>query len=298
MSSYSDLKRGGETLNSKLFRILNSAVCFILSFISVNYLSWFVSAVACKIFKCDVIVYFTGLKIITPVDADLFWNRLRVILIYGTPAVFPLLFGLFSLYIYDKTRQIKTLFNVYLLWNFFVGTMMFAAQGAIASLGVSEANSEFYRNLAVVYSWFYIPAPLAYILNVPFAILFLYFGKHAVRLFLLFAYSFVKVNKLSRRRKYFIETMVVPFVIGCIAIIALKFYSNLIYDMFMVLLYFITFGIGMLYGLYTLTETEIMKDEVLKYKSFQEASYLLPVLLIAVCAFVYLAREGIYFSFN
>lgn len=298
MSSYSDLKRGQETWISKVFRIVNSIICFILAFISVNYLSWFAMAFVGKFFKCDAIVYSYGIKFITPVDPELFWNKIKIILIFSTPVLFPLLFGLACLYIYDKTKGIKSVLNLYLAWGFMIGTITFATQNVIASLGLGQVNSEYYRNLAVVYSWLRIPIPLVYILNIPFAIVFLYFSKHAVRPFLLFAYSFTKVNKLSRRRKYYIETMALPFILGSIIVLCLKFYVGLIHDMFIILLYFVGMGISMLYGIYSLGETEIMKDEVLKYKSLQEANYFLPVLLIVVCGLVYLARQGVYLSFN
>ncbi len=298
MSSYSDLKRGGETLISKIFRILNSTICFILAFISVNYLSWFAMALVGKFFKCDAIVYSYGIKFITPVDPEQFWNKLKILLIFSTPALFPLVFGLLCLYVYDRLKNVKTLLNLYLVWCFLIGTITFSTQGVIASLGYGEINSEYYRNFAVVFSWLRIPLPLVYVFNIPFAIVFLYFSRHSIRPFLLFAYSFTKVNKLSRRRKYYLETMAAPFILGAITILALKFYVGLIHDMFMVLLYFIALGICMLYGIYSLDETEVMKDEVIKYKTLQEANYLLPVVLIVVCGLVYLARQGVYLSFN
>ncbi len=298
MGEYSEMRRGHETWTSKLFRIFNSTVCFSLAYIIITYLSWMAMALMGKFFKCDAIVYFYGIKFITPVDPELFWNKLRILLIYTSGPIFALLFGLLCLYIYDKIKHLKTVLNLFLVWGFVVGSAIFVAQGAIATLGYNEYNSPYYLNLAVVFAWIRVPLFLVYALNLPFLILFLFLGTNAVRPFLKFAYSYTKINKMSRRRRYYIETAVIPFILGAGGIIFMKYYIDIVHDMFVQLVYFLTIFFMMVLGIYSLQHAEVLKDDVLKYKSLQQVNIIFPLLLIAVMAVIYITRQGLYISFN
>lgn len=298
MSEFSESRKGHETLASKTYRVLNSTVCFMLAYLLITYLWWFAMAAVGKFFKCDAIVYFYGIKFITPVDPVHFWDKLRILLIYSAGPLFSLLFGLLCLYIYDKTKHIKTIFNLFLLWCFFVGTSLFAAQGVIASLGYNEYNSPFYLNFSVVFSWLRIPVFLVYVFNVPFLLILIFFSSNAVKPFLKFAYSYTKINKLSRRRKYFLEVAVIPFILGSLGFVFMKYYINIVHDMFAQLTYLTTLFIGLMLAVYALPHAEVLKDDVLKYKNLQTYPIIAPILLAVLIALIYIARQGVYLSFN
>ncbi|MFN8287420.1 MAG: hypothetical protein U0V74_11725 [Chitinophagales bacterium] len=298
MDEYSERRKGHETWTSKLFRIVNSTVCFALAYVVITYLSWLAMALVGKFFKCDAIVYFYGIKFITPVAPELFWNKLRVILIYSSGPVFALLFGLLCMYVYDKTKHLKTVLNLFLVWGFVVGSAIFVSQGVIAALGHNEYNSPYYVNLAVVFAWLRIPVFFVYVFNLPFLILFLFLGTNAVRPFLKFAYSYTKINKMSRRRRYYIETAVVPFILGAMGIIFMKYYIDIVHDMFVQLVYFLAIFFMMVLGIYSLQHAEVLKDDVLKYKVLQQINVVFPLLLIGALAIIYITRQGLYISFN
>ena len=161
-----DLK-GKEQWYSKLFRIVNSAVCFSIAYIVLTYLHWVVMALVGNVFKFDAFVYYFGIKFILVSEV---WTRLKVTFVYGSGPVFFLVAGLFCVYFYSRLKKFPTLLNVLFLWGFVIGTSVFCAQGAVASLGAGEYNSPFYQGFTVVYAWWRIPEAGVYFFS-PFFIL-------------------------------------------------------------------------------------------------------------------------------
>jgi hypothetical protein len=242
-----------------------------------------------KLFKFDAFVYYYGIKFILNNNI---WNRLKITLIYTSGPLAVLVIGLLCLYFFDRLKQIKSLLNVFLVWGFIIGTSMFTAQGLIASLGADEYNSPYYQSFAVVFAWWRFPTPLVYALNVPFAILLLYFAVNYTKPFLQFAYSYTKVNKMSRRRRYFLETAILPFFIGAIITTAVTFPMNI----FVHAVYLLFIFISLVVGWVALFYLEIMKDDVIKYKSLQTLSLVAIFFLILAWAFVFVTFRGIYLS--
>ncbi|HRG90702.1 MAG TPA: hypothetical protein PLW44_16885, partial [Chitinophagales bacterium] len=251
--------KGKEQWYDKLIRIFNSTVCFVLAYAIITFGGFFSMAMVGKFFKFDANIYYFGIRFMLNGNK---WSRLKVTLIYSSYAFFALLFGLLMLYIFDRVKRKPAILNVFLLWCFVIGTSIFAAQGLIASFGANEFNSPFYQNFAVVFAWWFLPVPFVYATNVLFVVLLLYFAINYPKMFLSFSYSFSKVNKSSRRRQYFIETAVVPFIIGAVATTALTFPMN----MFVHGIYLFVIAIALLVSWIALFYLEILKDAVLKYK--------------------------------
>jgi MFS family permease len=281
--------KGKEQWYDKLIRIINSTVCFVLAYAVITLGGFFSMAMVGKIFKFDANIYYFGIRFMLNGNK---WSRLKVTLIYSSYAFFALLFGLFMLYIFDRVKRKPAVLNVFLVWSFVIGTAMFAAQGLIASFGANEFNSPFYQNFAVVFAWWFLPPPFVYATNIFFVILLLYFSINYPKMFLSFSYSFSKVNKSSRRRRYFIETAVVPFIIGAVATTALTFPMN----MFVHGIYLFIIGIALLISWIALFYLEIMKDDVLKYKVLQAPGFIMMFMLALFVIFVKVYWRGIFIS--
>lgn len=282
-------QRNREQWYSKLFRIFNSGVCFSLAYIIFTHLSWFAMGMVGKIFKFDSFIYYYGIKFILNNHS---WTRLKVTLVYSTAPVFFLVAGLLCLYFFDKLKNIKSLLNVFFLWGFVIGSAVFASQGIISSLGASEYNSPYYQNFAVVFAWLHIPVAIVYAFTVPFLILMVYFSVNYARLFLIFAYSYTKVNKLSRRRKYFVEIAIMPFFLGALITSVVTFPMNI----FIHGIYLLMIGLALLVSWIALFYIEVMKDTVIKYKTLQSPNIVFLFLLIAVITFVIVTWKGLYLS--
>lgn len=282
-------QRNREQWYSKLFRILNSGVCFSLAYIIFTYLSWFMMGIVGKVFKFDSFIYYFGIKFILNNNT---WTRLKVLLVYSTAPFTFLIAGLLCLYLFDKLKNIKTLLNVFFLWGFVIGSSVFAAQGIVAALGVGEYISPYYQNFGVVYSWLRVPKVIVYGLTVPFMILLVYFAVNYAKLFLVFAYSYTKVNKLSRRRKYFVEVAIAPFFVGALITSVVTFPMNI----FVHGVYMLVIGLALVISWVALFYIEIMKDAVVKYKTLQTLNIVFLLFLIIVITMVVVTWKGLYLS--
>ena len=282
-------QRNREPWYSKLFRIFNSAICFSLAYILFTQVSWFMMGLVGKFFKFDSFIYYFGIKFILNNHT---WTRLKVSLVYITAPFTFLIAGLLCLYFFDKLKNIKSLLNVFFLWGFVVGSVVFASQGIIAALGAGEYNSPYYQNFAVVYAWLHMPDVIVYGFAVPFMALLVYFSVNYARLFLLFAFSYTKVNKLTRRRKYFMEVAILPFFIGALITSVVTFPMNI----FVHGVYLMMIGLSLLIAWVALFYIEIMKDSVVKYKTLQTPNIVFLFLLIVLVTFVVVTWKGVYLS--
>jgi hypothetical protein len=281
--------KGKEQWSDKLIRIFNSTVCFVLAYVIITFGGFFSMALVGKFFKFDANIYYFGIRFMLNGNK---WTRLKVFMIYSTYPLFALIFGLFMLYIFDRVKRKPALMNVFLVWAFVIGSAFFTAQGIIASIGLNEFNSPFYQNFAVVFSWWFLPAPFVYGITILFAILMLYFSINYPKLFLSFSSSFSKVNKSSRRRVYFIETAVVPFILGALVTTAITFPMNI----FIHAIYLMVIGLSLLVSWVALFYLEILKDDVLKYKILQSFGFVMLFVLVLVVVFVKIYWRGIFVS--
>lgn len=283
-------QKGRETLGSKTARIFNSAVCFTLAYMIFTYLYWFTTAFVGKLYGFHSFVYYYGVQFM------LFnhkWDKLKILAVYGSGTFILLVFALLCIYFYDKLKKFKIVFNVFLVWCYFVGTSLFAAQGVIASIGVNEYfYNDFYQNLAVVFAWLDVPHFMVYLLAILMALLYVFFATSYVRPFLRFAYTYVKVNKESRRKKYFVETVIIPFVIGVVATTIATYPQNLNIHY----TYILTMCFGLLISWAALHYIEINRDEILKYTSLQSPSVISIFFLVCAIIFIYVAGVGMYLS--
>ncbi len=281
MSSFSgDINKGRETWDSKLFRLVNSTLCFCIAYMIITYSCFFFSGMVAKLFNYQTDVFYHSIKFFLHQKE---WKKLSVTIIFSTPVVVMFLFGMLALYLNFKVRKLTNNFNLILIWMFVIGTTMACMQGFIANLGLGEYNSPFYQNLAIVFSWFFIPEALAYLFTIVSVFVFLFFVTRFIRPFLALSYSYSKVNKLSRRRKYFFETAVAPYIIGALITSYVTFPMN----MYVHVIYIVAIGLALFLAWLALFYIDIEQDFVYKYKRLQKIDYFLIAFFVCIVMFIY-----------
>ena len=292
-------RKQSEKWQGRMSRTVNSTLCFSLAYVLLTFMLWFASGLAGRLYKFDSLVYYYGVKFILNGHG---WSKMKVIAIYSAGAVSIFFLATLALFLYSGLKRVKTLFNVFFLWIFVIGIGIFLSQIIIVSLGIYHYNSPYYQGLAVAFSWFKFPAFLVYPMLF-FAFLFMvYIGLNVARPFLAFSYSFSKVNNLSRRRKYFFEIAIAPFLVGalvsCIAVfpkdsaaksvLLLLGSTHLIY----IVVIAVILGIGWL----SLSYIEVSKQELVRYNSLQMPNVFFIVLTLVAWTLIYISLHGIYLS--
>lgn len=284
-----DISKRRELWHQRLSRVINSAICFSLAYILLTYLSWLIMGYTGTLFKYSSFVYYYGIKFILN---DHKWTKSSVTLIYSSGFLFCLVVGVLGFFLFERLKHIKTMFNIFLLWCFIIGTSIFTAQGIIACLGTSEYLSPFYQNLAVVYAWWHVPAPVVYLLEIPIFVLFLFCSVNYAKPFLPTSFSFSKVNSESRRKKYFFEVAVLPFLLGAIITTAITFPMNI----FVHALYLFVIAVGLLIAWLSLVYIRVPKDDMLRYTTLQTLNPVFLFLLLFMIILVFMGWRGINIS--
>ncbi len=179
---------------------MNSALCFSIAYVLFNYVYWFAMVFAARYYKFDSFAYYYGVKIV--MNSSL-WDLRKVTLIYSAGPAACFFLALVFLLLYRLLRHLPTLLNVFLLWGFVIGAGIFVAQALVIWLGVYNYGSPYYQGLAVVLSWWRVPAIAARLSCIPFLLLFIYLSLNYGRLFLLFSFSYSRVNKLYANENIF-----------------------------------------------------------------------------------------------
>ena len=230
------------------------------------------------------------------------WDGGKATLVYAAGPLFSLAFGILGYLLYKIFKKARTTFNVFFLWCFVVGTGIFIAQALVATLGIYNYASPFYNGLAVVFAWWRLPVFLVYLLNIPCFFIALYLGISCIKPFLLFASSYRKLNSQSRRRKYFFEIALAPFILGVFIVVAATFpKSSAAKNVFMLMLsthavYLFIIGNILAVAWFALPYIDLLKPEVLRYKTLESPSIFFFVVLLMVSAYIYITFHGIYIS--
>jgi phosphate/sulfate permease len=99
------------------------------------------------------------------------------------------------------------------------------------------------------------------------------------------------VNSLARRRKFFFEIAIVPFALGCLITSFLTYPMNMSTHV----LYLSTIGIGLITAWYLLSYVQVMKYELVRYKSLQKINVFFSILLLVAGLIVFITYRGTYF---
>lgn len=290
-----DQSKNTEQWYSKLFRVFNSAVCFSLAYLLLTYAFWFATGFASRIYKFDAKVYYYGIKFILNNHS---WTATKVTLIYLAGPVFCLIAGLIARVAFRESKKEKTMISVFLLWLSIIGSCIFVAQGIVAILGAYQYQSSYYHGLAVVLSWWRVPMFVIYLIGAGCIALLIYFAINYARPFLLFSYSYSKVNKLSRRRKYFFETAMAPFVLGAFITSLVTMTMSLPYNVNMPVhvIYLSVIAFALIVAWYALSYIEVLKGDISRFKSLQQPNLVFVIFLGAVWVFIYFSFRGMWVS--
>ncbi|MCS6819521.1 MAG: hypothetical protein NZ522_06165 [Chitinophagales bacterium] len=266
---------GRELWSSKFFRITNSAVS--------SFLALLLAILVCGVAKAFFMKTFGIKSHLTfydafPVTSDPnVWYLKNVLIIYSSGIIATLLLGLAGLYLFHNLKRYDLSFSVFFIWLYVWALNIFCSQALLALLGLEEYYSPYFNNLVVVLAWLRFPKILAYLL-VPISIGVLTFlSIYFIRPFISMAYSYGKVNKLNRRRKYFFETAMVPLFISSLFVVAILVpepftYTGLIY---------IGYGLlSMIIGWYMLFYVDIDRENMFRQKALQKFSFTLFGMLV------------------
>ena len=292
-------RKQSEKWQSRMARTANSAMCFSLAYVILTYMVWFASGLAGKLYKFDSLVYYYGIKFILNGHG---LSKMKVAVVYSGGAIFVLFLALLGLFLYQGMKKIKTLLNLFFLWVFIIGIGIFISQIIVAAIGTNSYKSLYYQGLAVTFSWLKVPNFVIYLLNFLCVIFIFYIGVNIARPFLAFSYSFSKVNNLTRRRKYFFEIALVPFLVGtmltCIAVFPKDLGAKNVLVLLgsMHLIYFLVIGLILGVALISLSYIELTKEELVRYNSLQMPSVVFLILMLVSWAYLYLMLRGAYIA--
>ena len=284
-----------EKFRSKFGRVANSAMCFVIAYMFIMFFFYIVTALMGKIFGFEAHVYYYGVRFELGRHT---WNRVNVFFIWGFGTFFTaVLGGLFS-YLFSKYKERMILVNVFLLWGAVICFSMVSAQGFLPCLQPGEYVSPFYQNLSVVFAWMFVPVPILYILGLLFAVFLAFFSIYSSKPFLSLSYSFSKVNKKSRKQKYFFETVMLPYIVASAIILTFTYNTyQLMNFIFLNVIYLGTVGLSVIVMFFVININDMKVDEVLRYKILQKTNTVLFVVFIMTLSFFAITYRGFYLPF-
>ena len=280
----------GEKTASKIQRMVNSLAAFCAAYMACMFGYYLVTAAMGKVFGFDAWVYYYGVKFLMGKHK---WGKFNIFFTYGAGSFFLLLMTGLCAYIFFRVKDRILVLNLVWLWGFVIAGSMFCSQAVIACLGAEEYNSPFYQNLTVVYAWLYMPNAVVYAMAIPFMAMLVFFSVYSSKPFLSLSYSFSKVNKPKRKRKYFVETVVIPFVAGAVLMMAFAFPLNI----YLNFVYLVMIAISLAISFFVINIQDMKVDEVLRYKNLQKVNPPLLVIAFLVFLLVWVTYNGIFLGF-
>ena len=255
-----------EKSESKFARILNSAMAFVIAYMIIIFLFSLVTGLMCKLFGIDTLISYAG---ITKFDIGRHkWDSLSVFMVWSFGTFFTAILGGLFYYAFSQFRSTVNLANLVLLWAAVIAFSIVAAQGLLPCLEPGQRLA-CYTNLAVIFAWWSVPVWLMYVLCFFFMLFLAFFSIYASKPFLAFSYTFSKVNKTSRKRKYYFETVIIPYLL---ASAVLLMYHSFTYPSvnFHVLnvVYLACVGISITVSFLVINISDMKSEEVLRYKGF------------------------------
>lgn len=273
---------GREQWNSKFFRVVNSALCSALAYLSVLFSCGATKSFTETLFQIKSNLMFYESFPVT--NEPGVWYLKNILIIFTSGVLASLVLGLFGLFFFHRIKRFNIPFVLYFLWLYVWAIAMFCAQGLLALLGLEEYYSPYFNNFVVVLAWLRFPKILAYFL-VPLSVAALTFlCFFSTRPFISVAYSYGKVNKLQKRRKFFFETAMVPFVMSALFVTALIFpepftFTNLIYVGYAAL--------AMIISWYLLFYIDVDREGIFRNEALQKFNSFIVLIFVLVLVVIH-----------
>lgn len=293
MSSISSNNKS-EKITSKGARIINSVMAFIIAYLIVMFLFSVVTGLIGKIFGFDSNISIAGVKFDLGSHK---WDRWSVFVVYSIGTFFTVMLGVFFYYTFFQFKSRPNLANLVFLWGSVIAFSIVAAQGLLPSLEPNDPRA-CYTNLTVVFAWFSTPLFALYILGFVFFAFLAFFSIYTSKHFLALSYTFSKVSKTSRKRKYYFETVIIPYLISCTLLLVYIHYTYPAENFRVLnLIYMLCIGVSITVSFLVININDIRSEEVLRYKKLQTVSPVLFILFILMLIFFVTTNKGFYLPF-
>lgn len=293
MSSISS-KNKSEKVTSKAARIINSVMAFMIAYLLIMFLFSVTTGLIGKIFGFDSNISIAGVRFDLGSHK---WDRLSVFVVYSFGTFFTVLLGGFFYYMFSNLKSRQNLANLVFLWGAVIAFSIVAAQGLLPCLEPDDQRA-CYTNLTVVFAWFSFPLFVLYILCFLFFALLTFFSIYTSKPFLAFSYSYSKVSKTERKRKFYFETVLVPYLIACTLLQVFMHYTYPIENFRVLnLIYMICIGVSLTVSFLVININDMRAEEVLRYKNLQTVSPALFILFILLLIFFTTTNKGFYLPF-
>ena len=280
-----------EKLSSKLARMSNSAMAFVIAYMIVVFLFSVSTALMGKLFGFDSQISFSGLRFELGRHR---WDKMNVAVIWSFGTLFTFLLGVIFSYLFSEFRTRVYLANLVFLWGAVISFSIVTAQAVLPLLEPGQQLA-CYTNLSVVYNWLSVPTVLAYMVCIIFILLLALYSIYSSKHFLAFSYSFSKVSKAGRKRKFFAETVVIPFFLACLIILA---FTNTTYPFVnfkaLNIVYMSTVALSLVFSFLVININDMKSEEVMRYKNLQRVNAVLFLLFIILLIFFTTAKQGFY----
>jgi hypothetical protein len=291
-SSSSSNKR--EKTESKFARIANSAMSFIIAYLLVVFLSNLVTGLVGKVFGFDVNVSYSGVKFDIGRHK---WDLANIIVVWSIGTVFIGLLGVLFYYLFSQFKSQLYLANLFFLWGAVISFSFVVAQSLLPCIDHGQQLA-CYINLSVVFAWLSLPLPLVYLICLCFLVFLVFFSINTSKPFLSFSYTFSKVNRSARKRKYFLETVIVPYIVAAAVILLYTRYTYPYVNFYIInVIYLSCIGLSLFVSFLVINISDMKTEEVLRYKNLQTISPVLFIIFTVLLIFLTAANKGFYIPF-
>ncbi|CAN5356916.1 hypothetical protein BH09BAC1_BH09BAC1_02120 [soil metagenome] len=142
------------------------------------------------------------------------WHRWLVLAVYSAFPIFGIISGLVIYWLSYLMWQFNTIIKVFLLWMAVHGLTFFGSYAIASVLGTNDFDSPFYYGFSAAASWFHLDEPFM----VPLTLIGILFmtgcGLFFIRGFLNLAYSRKVAINYNTRRKFLLQVITGPWIVG------------------------------------------------------------------------------------
>jgi hypothetical protein len=148
------------------------------------------------------------------------WHRWLVLAVYGSVPFFGLVVGLLVYWFHYMLWQFNAVIKVLFLWMAVHGLTFFGSYSIASVLGTNDYDSPFYYGLAAAASWFHLDKPCMVPVTLAGILFMVGCGLFFIRGFLNLAYARKVAINYNTRRKFLLQVLTGPWLIGSILCIS------------------------------------------------------------------------------
>lgn len=200
-----------------IVRMFYSALYFAITFIFLNYIGYAIQALCA--WYLGYTPYFSYEGVDPSLKDEAGWSTKRIIFVFLSGPLFAFVLSFISFYWYrgiDHKRSHLRQLYFWLSLNSFVYFYSFIITGLMA---VGDFESfYFFRGFVAVFSWFEWKDAVVYGVLIAMAILFVFYARRYSKPILKTSYSTKLLKRTNGRAIVFLNSLVVPYLLGVIII--------------------------------------------------------------------------------